>query len=81
MTSKSSVGFLSVWASVFTTVCRSACVRGEGHNKGLHLVIIAGCVISATCLRIDSGNGVHVLYVCVRCAMCMHARRPNNPLM
>lgn len=48
MTPKSPVCFLPVWGSVFTPVCEAVCVRGEGHEKGLHLVIIAGCVISAT---------------------------------
>lgn len=62
MTSKSPVCFLPVWASVFTAVCEPVCVRGEGHDKGLHLVIIAGCVISATCLR----TGLNVVCVCVR---------------
>lgn len=46
MTSKSPVCFLPVWASVFTAVCEPVCVRGGGHDKGLHLVIIAGCMIS-----------------------------------
>lgn len=36
-------------SSVFTAVCEPLGVRGEGHDKGLHLVIIAGCVIRTTC--------------------------------
>lgn len=40
-------------------VCMRACDWGEGHDKDLHLVIIAGCVISANCLRTDSAYVVH----------------------
>lgn len=65
MTSKSPVCLLPVWGSVFTAVCEPVRVRGEGHDKGLHLVIIAGCVISATCRRTGSENGVHALLGCV----------------
>lgn len=42
------------------------CVRGGGHDKGLHLVIIAGCVIPATCQRGGLENGVHDVRVCCR---------------
>lgn len=66
MTLKSPVCVLPVWGSVFTAVCEPVCVRGEGHDKGLHLVIIAGCVILATCLRTGSESGAHVVCVYVR---------------
>ena len=42
---------------MFTAVCEPVCVRGEGHDKGLHLVIIAGCVISGTRRRTSSEKG------------------------
>lgn len=77
MTSKSPVCFLLVWGSVFTAVCEPVCVRGEGHDKGLHLVIIAGCVISATCLRTGLENGVHV-FVCAVRGWVVTERSANN---
>lgn len=39
-------------------------MRGGGHDEGLHLVIIAGCVISATWLGEWCARGVCV-FVCV----------------
>lgn len=69
----------SLRGSVFTTVCEPACVRGGGHDEGLHLVIMSGCVMSATCRSTGSENGVHGVCVSV-CVGVRESVRLKDPL-
>lgn len=46
--------------------CEPVCARGGGHDKGLHLVIRAGCVIATqTCLRSGWKHNAHVVFTCI----------------